>query len=151
MMLVRRAVESSTSSGGDMDFTIRAANTLQALACLNHLIGAKADDPSKVHEYAILAQEKLQTLGELMRPMLWRPTFEAPFGGTQTDAPRSLTQDAMTMLDSVRILTAEPDHDDGLIVTFSDGTTAGYVTEELVEMRPFREQTAEATSGQLLN
>ena len=33
----------------------------------------------------------------------------------------------------------ERDGEDGLIVTFSDGTTAGYVTEELLELRPFRE------------
>jgi hypothetical protein len=33
----------------------------------------------------------------------------------------------------------ERDGEDGLLVTFSDGTTAGYVTEELLELRPFRE------------
>jgi hypothetical protein len=32
--------------------------------------------------------------------------------------------------------------EDGLIVTFSDGTTAGYVTVELLELRPFREPTS---------
>jgi len=46
----------------------------------------------------------------------------------------------------MRILTAVPDGEDGLIITFSDGTTAGYVIEELVELRPRREQTAEATA-----
>jgi hypothetical protein len=39
----------------------------------------------------------------------------------------------------IRILTVEREDEDGLIVTFSDGTTAGYVTEELLELRPFRE------------
>ena len=39
----------------------------------------------------------------------------------------------------IRILAVEREGDDGLIVTFSDGTTAGYVTEELLELRPFRE------------
>ena len=39
-----------------------------------------------------------------------------------------------------RILTSEPDGDDGLIVTFSDGTTGAYVVEELLELRPIRER-----------
>lgn len=39
----------------------------------------------------------------------------------------------------IRILTVERDSDDGLIVTFSDGTTAAYVVEELLELRPGRE------------
>jgi hypothetical protein len=43
------------------------------------------------------------------------------------------------MAEPVRILTVKRDGEDGLIVTFSDGTTAGYVTEELLELRPFRE------------
>jgi hypothetical protein len=41
---------------------------------------------------------------------------------------------------SIKILTTEPDGDDGLIVTFSDGTTGAYVAEELLELRPFRER-----------
>jgi len=58
----------------------------------------------------------------------------------------------MTTWDSIRIVTAEPDGDDGVIVTFSDGSTAGYVVEELLDLRPCREQTAEATTrGQLPN
>ena len=39
----------------------------------------------------------------------------------------------------IRILTVERDRDDGLIVTFSDGTTSAYVAEELLELRPHRE------------
>jgi len=45
------------------------------------------------------------------------------------------------MAEAIRILTVEREGEDGLIVTFSDGTTAGYVTEELLELRPFREPT----------
>jgi hypothetical protein len=45
------------------------------------------------------------------------------------------------MATPVRILTAELDGADGLIVTFSDGTTDAYVAEELLELRPHREQT----------
>jgi hypothetical protein len=41
---------------------------------------------------------------------------------------------------TIRILTTEPDGDDGLIVTFSDGTTGAYVIEELLELRPIRQR-----------
>jgi hypothetical protein len=41
---------------------------------------------------------------------------------------------------AIRILTTEFDGDDGLIVTFSDGTTGAYVVEELLELRPYRER-----------
>lgn len=46
---------------------------------------------------------------------------------------------SMTAL-MIRILTTEADGDDGLIVTFSDGTTGAYVVEELLELRPIRER-----------
>jgi hypothetical protein len=42
----------------------------------------------------------------------------------------------------IRILTVERD-DDGLVVTFSDGTTAGYLVEELLDLRPQRLYTAD--------
>jgi hypothetical protein len=43
------------------------------------------------------------------------------------------------MAEPTQILTVERDGEDGLLVTFSDGTIAGYVAEELLELRPFRE------------
>jgi hypothetical protein len=43
------------------------------------------------------------------------------------------------MAEPIRILTVEREGQDGLLVTFSDGTIAGYVTEELLELRPHRE------------
>jgi len=43
------------------------------------------------------------------------------------------------MANSIEILKVEQDGDDGVLVTFSDGTTAGYVVEELLELRPRRE------------
>jgi hypothetical protein len=49
------------------------------------------------------------------------------------------------MAEPIRILTVERDGEDGLLVTFSDGTVAGYVAEELLELRPFREPTAQST------
>jgi hypothetical protein len=45
------------------------------------------------------------------------------------------------MPETIQILTVEKDDGDGLIATFSDGTTAGYVAEELLELRPKRELT----------
>jgi len=49
--------------------------------------------------------------------------------------------------EQIRILTAERDSDEGLIVTFSDGTTAAYVVEELLELRPAREPIRKPTSS----
>lgn len=55
------------------------------------------------------------------------------------------------MKDSISIIMAKRDGNDGLIVTFSDGTITGYVAEELLDLRPYREplclnpDSAEAT------
>jgi hypothetical protein len=38
------------------------------------------------------------------------------------------------------IVSVKEDSSDGVWVTFSDGTAAGYVVEELLELRPVREQ-----------
>jgi hypothetical protein len=43
------------------------------------------------------------------------------------------------MVDAIQIIKVELDDDDGIIVTFSDGTSAGYVVEELLEIRPYRQ------------
>lgn len=51
------------------------------------------------------------------------------------------------MAEPIQILTAERDGEDGLLVTFSDGTTTGYVAEELLELRPFREPTGARRSS----
>jgi hypothetical protein len=40
----------------------------------------------------------------------------------------------------IRILSVEQDDGDGVIVTFSDGTIAGHVVEELLGLRPGRER-----------
>ena len=48
-----------------------------------------------------------------------------------------------TMTKAIRILKVEVDGEDGLIVTFSDGTKAGYVVEELLLLRPIREAVKE--------
>lgn len=44
------------------------------------------------------------------------------------------------MNDGIHLLAVELDGKDGLMVTFSDGTTGGYVVEELLGLRPIREQ-----------
>jgi hypothetical protein len=45
------------------------------------------------------------------------------------------------MYEPIQILTVERDGEDGLLAAFSDGTIAGYMAEELLELRPFREPT----------
>jgi hypothetical protein len=62
---------SLASAGIDKNFVISAANILQALLCLSNLTNTEAEDASKVRTYAKLADEKLQALDKLMRPMLW--------------------------------------------------------------------------------
>ena len=47
------------------------------------------------------------------------------------------------MAENIQILKVEKDSEDGLIVTFSDGTIAGYVAEELLLLRPVRERVEE--------
>ena len=44
------------------------------------------------------------------------------------------------MKDKIQMLAVELDGTDGLVVTFSDGTTGGYVVEELLGLRPIRER-----------
>jgi hypothetical protein len=47
------------------------------------------------------------------------------------------------MTGKTNILKVEKDGEDGLIVMFSDGTTAGYVVEELLLLRPVRQRVEE--------
>jgi hypothetical protein len=41
---------------------------------------------------------------------------------------------------AMQIVNIEQDGEDGIRVTFSDGTIAGYVSDELIELRPVRER-----------
>jgi len=50
------------------------------------------------------------------------------------------------MDDEIRLISVEMDGDDGLIATFSDGTTGGYLVQELLQLRPCRERVREAKS-----
>ena len=43
------------------------------------------------------------------------------------------------MAEAGRIMTVKKDDGDGLIVTFSDETTAGYAADELLKLSPHRE------------
>lgn len=43
----------------------------------------------------------------------------------------------------IYILKVDMDGEDGLVVTFSDGTIGGYVVEELLLLRPAREAVEE--------
>ena len=47
------------------------------------------------------------------------------------------------MGNEIHILKVEKDGEDGLIVTFSDGTIGGYVVEELLLLRPLRNAVKE--------
>jgi hypothetical protein len=47
------------------------------------------------------------------------------------------------MDEKVHIVKVEKDSQDGLLVTFSDGTIGGYVVEELLLLRPIRERVEE--------
>jgi hypothetical protein len=53
------------------------------------------------------------------------------------------------MVGDIQILSVEKDGNDGLFVTFTDGTTAGYVAEELLKLRPKREmaETSDEKQG----
>jgi hypothetical protein len=47
------------------------------------------------------------------------------------------------MTKDIKILKVEKDGEDGVLVTFSDGTLAGYVVDELLLLRPIREVVKE--------
>lgn len=59
-----------------------------------------------------------------------------------------MTEKALTT--RTRIMKVEIDGDDGLVATFSDGTTAGYVVEELLALRPHREISHKSREHNLL-
>jgi len=52
------------------------------------------------------------------------------------------------MTSDIRIFEVENDPPDGIIVTFSDGTVAGYVVEELLELRPHREPASDSPGSE---
>jgi hypothetical protein len=45
-------------------------------------------------------------------------------------------------MDAIEIVKVEQEGADGVLLTFSDGTIAGYVVEELLELRPVREKAS---------
>lgn len=49
----------------------------------------------------------------------------------------------MDMAIGVHVVGVEKGGEDGVIVTFSDGTVAGYIVEELLSLRPIRETLKE--------
>ena len=49
------------------------------------------------------------------------------------------------MDDMISLISVRLDGVDGVIIDFSDGTTAAYVAEELLDLRPFRESTTFAS------
>jgi hypothetical protein len=63
--------------------------------------------------------------------------LEGAILNSQPFPPREIVTE---MKKEIHLLAVELDGKDGLLVTFSDGTTGGYVIEELLHLRPFREQ-----------
>ena len=61
----------------------------------------------------------------------------------QTSRPGSAYPIAMSDSGKLKIVTVKRDDGDGLFVTFSDGTCAGFVAEELHDLRPIREATSD--------
>ena len=55
-------------------------------------------------------------------------------------SPNSFPCNSLHMESAIQILAIELDGVDGIMVTFSDGTTGGYVVEELLHLRPIRER-----------
>ena len=78
----------------------------------------------------------LSSVGMPMDEMLPRLSNKGQLAAWQGDILFAMGED-------LRILKVEKDCDDGLIVTFSDGTRAGYVVEELLLLRPRRERVEE--------
>lgn len=50
----------------------QTANILETLLNLNYLIREDADDADKVRLYSSVAQERLQAMARLIRPVLWK-------------------------------------------------------------------------------
>jgi len=50
----------------------------------------------------------------------------------------------MDMAIGIHVVGVEKGGNDGVVVTFSDGTVAGYVVEELLSLRPIRETLNES-------
>jgi hypothetical protein len=48
------------------------------------------------------------------------------------------------MVKKIHVVRVEQGGEDGVAVTFSDGTVAGYVVEELLSLRPIRETLEES-------
>jgi hypothetical protein len=48
-------------------------------------------------------------------------------------------------MDAIHIVKVEQEGEDGVLITFSDGTIGGYVVEELLELRPSREMVSVTT------
>jgi hypothetical protein len=64
-------------------------------------------------------------------------------------AALSRTDRVHRMADHIEIVNTELDGADRLMVKFSDGTMAGFVVEELLELRPHREPVEETLQGSI--
>jgi hypothetical protein len=61
---------------------------------------------------------------------------------SRLERPAEVTKRSVLPMDGkIRVLTFKIEDPDGMIITFSDGTTAAYLVEELLKLRPHREET----------
>ena len=100
---------------------------------IQHVVAATAE----VHGGSCFPERGEGNLAALFLMEIVRSWNVLPGKRAQRYSPLPCTP--LPMDEPIRIVTVELDGEDGLLVTFSDGTTAGYVTEELLELRPFRE------------
>jgi hypothetical protein len=61
---------------------------------------------------------------------------------------RWLGSTVFAMTHEIQITNVKNDGGDGVIVTFSDGTASAYVVEELLELRPCRENLDKPVEAQ---
>jgi hypothetical protein len=61
----------------------------------------------------------------------------------------SLIDKLLVMLNDIGISGVEQEGGDGIIVTFSDGTIGGYVVEELLALRPIRDEVRKPKANSL--
>ena len=67
------------------------------------------------------------------------------------EQPALAPKATLAAMPNPHIVRVEQDGAEGLLVTFSDGTIAGYVVEELLELRPYRELVKEPAESNPAN
>ena len=93
------------------------------------------------HHHRLLRLESIRNINSKPKPTEKPATPSA--SGTMSNIEQPVNSSACNscrMSGEIQIQAVELDGSDGLVVTFSDGTTGGYVVEELLQLRPVRER-----------